>query len=138
MKPLNMSVTFVTIATFHNSYELDLIQARLKAEGIPFFVQDERTLQTASVYAAAMGGARLQVRPQDVEKVTRMLIEAGVLKLSDGVDHWGLLAPVERWTARIPGLQRLAPSTRIFLFLSGSGILLFVILLLAMSLANPA
>jgi len=51
----------VTVARSLTGHRLDILRARLVAEGIPAFVMDGNTNQAYSIIAIAMGGARLQV-----------------------------------------------------------------------------
>lgn len=63
----------VTVARSLTGHRLEILRARLVAEGIPAFVMDGNTNQAYSLIAIAMGGARLQV-PRRHEAEARQLI----------------------------------------------------------------
>ena len=64
---------FVTIATFTFPGELAIIRARLESEGIECRTKDELTVQVHNFYSNAIGGVKLQVRPQDMQKTAEIL-----------------------------------------------------------------
>ncbi len=119
---------YVTIATFHNSYQLDLIKSHLQAEGIPFYVRDERMLQVDPLESFAYGGAKLQVPPEHLETVRELLEDAGILSAEhDRIKTLGILQPVDHLALRVPILKAFSPETRVFLFLSLLLIAVFLI-----------
>jgi hypothetical protein len=65
--------TLVTVARSLGGQRLEILRARLQAEGIPAFVMDGNTNQAYSLISIAMGGARLQV-PRRHEAEARQLI----------------------------------------------------------------
>ncbi len=71
----------VIIRSFSNSTDYEMAKSFLESYGIKCFGQDEITNQ---VYIGnANGGAKLQVKTEDVEEAVRLLMEAGYLKESD-------------------------------------------------------
>ncbi|GJM33735.1 MAG: hypothetical protein DHS20C18_27360 [Saprospiraceae bacterium] len=120
---------YITIATFHNSYQLDLVKSQLQAEDIPFFVRDERILQVDPMESFAYGGAKLQVPPSHLETVRKMLEEAGILSAEhDRIKTLGILQPIDRLAAQMPLIRVFSAETRVFLLLSSLLILLFLVL----------
>ncbi len=119
---------YITIATFHNSYQLDLFKSQLQSEGIPFFVRDERILQVDPIESYAYGGAKLQVPPDYLETVREMLEEAGILTPQDRIKTLGILQPVDQLAARVPIIKVFSPETRVFLLLSMVMVALFMLL----------
>src|ERR1043166_3774479 len=67
--------SFVTIATFTYPHEAAIIKGRLEAEGIICFLQDELTVQVNNFYSNAVGGIKLKVNKEDVEKAKEILAE---------------------------------------------------------------
>ena len=63
----------VTIATFSHPTEAYVLKSRLEAEGIWSFVADEYTVTMYWLYSNAVGGVKLQVKGQDVEKAREIL-----------------------------------------------------------------
>lgn len=69
---------FVTVGRFPSMVDLAVVQARLRDEGIEFLVRDDNTVNVAPQLAAAIGGARLQVRSVDVDRTLWLLAEQGI------------------------------------------------------------
>lgn len=68
--------------------QLEVLRARLEAEGIPAFIMDGNMNQSYSLVSAAIGGARLQV-PRSYAGAAREIIAAmnsGLLAVRDGDD----------------------------------------------------
>ncbi|CAG4885186.1 conserved protein of unknown function [Georgfuchsia toluolica] len=70
-----------TIARSFKSQRLEILRARLEAEGIPAFVMDGNMNQAFSVASPALGGARLQVPRQYVTQAKEIIaaIDSGAL-----------------------------------------------------------
>jgi hypothetical protein len=72
-------VNLITVATFGQAHELAVVRARLEWEGIPCHLKDEFTVQAHPFYSNAIGGIKLQVASEDVDRARAILVEAGVL-----------------------------------------------------------
>ncbi|WP_276134495.1 DUF2007 domain-containing protein [Polluticoccus soli] len=70
-------MSLVTIATFANAFNMNVVRGRLESEGIPAFPKDEHTVTTNPFYNGALGGIKLQVREEDVPEAQRILAESG-------------------------------------------------------------
>jgi hypothetical protein len=84
----------VTIGTYSRPAEAEVLRIRLQAEGIPTFIQGER-MGSASMYAVATGGVKLQV-PQSHASDARILLSqswAPPAVEDDLDDAWEELAP---------------------------------------------
>lgn len=68
----------VTVKTFTYASDAGMVQAFLESEGIYSFLKDE---YMSDLYAGAnvVGGAKLQVRSEDVENAIKVLREGGYL-----------------------------------------------------------
>lgn len=66
---------FKTIATFSYPHEIVVLKHRLELEGIPYFFENEKTLEVAPFYSNALGGIRLKVHPNDFTTVQSILDE---------------------------------------------------------------
>lgn len=67
----------VTVAQCSSVDEALLLQSLLQGSGIPSFVPDELTAQTAPPYMFAGGGVRLQVAEENAETALALLAAAG-------------------------------------------------------------
>lgn len=65
----------ITIKTFMNPIEANIIKGRLESQGIPTMLLDENTVNTYWLYAQAIGGIRMQVKEEDVEHALAILKE---------------------------------------------------------------
>lgn len=102
-----------TVATFSYAHEMGLVRSKLESEGIECFVQDELTAQT--YIFNAVGGMKLQVRPEDAERASRIIREMGVF---DAPRQSGSkMNTFERITRRMPMLGNLNVIIRFFAFL---------------------
>lgn len=68
-----MSDSFETIATFTYSSEAQIIKGRLEADGIDVFLSDNFTIDTDPLVSNAIGGVKLRVKTEDVEKAKALL-----------------------------------------------------------------
>ena len=90
-----MSFKMITIKTFINPVEANIIKGRLESEGIPTLLLDENTVNTYWLYAQAIGGIRLQVKEEDVEHALSILKEdnAKMYLMDDDEDENICLCP---------------------------------------------
>lgn len=65
----------VTIKTFTYPHEAYIIIGKLESEGIYTFLRDEMTVQVHNFYSNAVGGVKLQVPSEDVERALAILDE---------------------------------------------------------------
>lgn len=63
----------VTIATFDFMPQAHIALGRLQAEGIAGTLVDEHLVQTDWLYSIAVGGIKLQVAPEDVDRALAVL-----------------------------------------------------------------
>ncbi len=77
-----MEDSFKTIAVFQYSSEALIIKAKLESENIRVFLADEYTVDTDPLVSNAIGGVKLQVNKNQVEKAKTILqsINANLLK----------------------------------------------------------
>ena len=93
-----MSTQLITVITTYFPSELAVIRNLLDNEGIYNVLQDELLLQT---YPPAVGGAKLQVREEDVERTVQILKENGCLK-DDDLQPTPFQIKLYRFLSRIP------------------------------------
>jgi len=71
----------VTVRTFSNSVDFEIVKSYLESCGIECFVQDE--IINRAYLANINGGAKLQVKPEEAEETIKLLLEKGYLKEED-------------------------------------------------------
>ncbi|MFW6202704.1 MAG: DUF2007 domain-containing protein [Marinilabilia sp.] len=115
-----------TVATFSFAHEMGLVRSKLESEGIECFVQDELTAQTY-IYNA-VGGMKLQVRPEDAERAREIIREMGVF---DAPRQSGSkMNTFDRITRRMPMLGNLNVIIRFFAFLVLFAVILSIVYML--------
>ena len=70
-----MEHAFKKIATFQYSAEAMITKGRLEADGIEVFMADNMTIDTDPLISNAIGGVKLYVRTEDLEKAKASLAE---------------------------------------------------------------
>jgi hypothetical protein len=65
----------VTIASYSQPEEAELVQAKLESEGIRSFIADGNFVSSYRLASVAVGGVRLQVRKSDAEVALQILNE---------------------------------------------------------------
>lgn len=65
----------VTIKTFSYDHETVLYEPTFKAEGIDYFLKDQKTVAIDPLVSNAIGGIKLQVRAEDVERARALVAE---------------------------------------------------------------
>ncbi len=68
-----MSDRLVTIATFSQPVEADLVKSKLESENIECFIADQAIIQLNWLYSNAVGGVKLQVREVDAKKALEII-----------------------------------------------------------------
>lgn len=70
--------TFTTLAVFEYSTEAHLVKAKLDSEGIQTLLFDEKTIDSDPLISQAIGGVKLKVINEDVEKALKIYNEIRV------------------------------------------------------------
>ena len=63
----------ITLRTFQYPLEITLLKSMLEDSGIPVFVKDEFTILMNPLYSNAIGGIKLQVLEEDLQKAIEVL-----------------------------------------------------------------
>ena len=71
----------ITIRTFSQSTDFELVKSYLESLGIECFGRDE--VNNRAYLANVNGGIKLEVREEQAEEAVKILIEAGYLKKED-------------------------------------------------------
>jgi len=123
-------MNFVTVATSYNPYDLYPLKVSLENNGIQCFIKDEHTIQANPLLANAIGGVKLQVLEEDVEKASELLKELGYEDKTEYKDEARFVNRFDEVTANIPILKRFKPLARFFILLVLLAVLLKFLLCL--------
>jgi len=75
----NSDSGFVTVGRFPNVADLIFVEAELREREIEYQIFDRNTVEVAPQYAAAIGGARLQVRRRDANNALAIIADLGIV-----------------------------------------------------------
>ena len=78
-----MQSKWVTIATFNMPYQAHLAKTRLEAEEIPVTIRDEHLISINQLYSPALGGVKLQVPGESLNKAREILDSVPDVELQD-------------------------------------------------------
>ena len=81
-------VTLETVARSFDPLEVEMLRARLQAEGIIAFAFDQGINQMNALYSIAVGGIRLMVASEKAQQARQIvdLVRSGALALGEGED----------------------------------------------------
>lgn len=79
-----MMENWETILTFTYPQEAHIAQGFLESEGVDSILTDELTVQVQNFYSNAIGGVKLQVKQEDIEKASSILKNGGYT----GLESW--------------------------------------------------
>jgi len=116
-----------TICSFPYQHQMLIIRGRLEAEGIKTFVQDELTIQVDPLYSNALGGIKLMVQLQDVERASQILAEEGLVKKKETAGP-EFVQQLYQFTGNLPLVGKLKFETRLLILIPASIILMAVVL----------
>jgi len=81
-----MTSRWQTVAAFPSAIEAHAARTKLESEGIDCFVADEHTVGVNPLYANAIGGIRVQVGPEDLERARAALGEVAKVDMEQFKD----------------------------------------------------
>jgi hypothetical protein len=106
---------WITVLTVSYPQQLWVIRTKLESEGIECFIKDELTVQSYHLYSNALGGVKLQVLEEDVERAREILTGLGYVK-EEPVEV-DLLTKADRKTVFIPFLKNVSVIYRIVIII---------------------
>ena len=68
-------VKLITARIFDNPIDAHLLKSKLESEGIYCYLKDEHTITIDPLVSNAIGGIKLQIKNEDVEKAKKVLKE---------------------------------------------------------------
>lgn len=68
-------MNLITIKTFSYDHETLIYEPKFQAEGIEYFLKDQKTVAIDPLVSNAIGGIKLQVRAEDVERARELVAE---------------------------------------------------------------
>lgn len=68
-----MREKLITIATFSQPIEADLVKSKLESENIECFIADQNVIQWNWLYSNAVGGIKVQVRESDAKRALEVI-----------------------------------------------------------------
>lgn len=71
-----METPWVQVRNCRWVHEAQFLKSVLESEGIEALIPDEHMLSVQSLYVTALGGVRLMVRPDDLERAAEVLSSA--------------------------------------------------------------
>jgi len=102
----------ITIATYTNPLEAHIVRGRLQAEGIETYVAHEHHIWANWFLSTALGGVKLQVRPEDAQQAQE------ILRQEQEGDYEMLVAEADKASAEprpacpVCGSEDIAPTRR--------------------------
>jgi hypothetical protein len=82
-----MSGKLATVGTFSTSTEASIVRNHLEADGIRTFLADEAIVTVAWHLGTAVGGVKLQVAEDDVERALAVIESHGAASIAEGEWH---------------------------------------------------
>lgn len=74
-----MDDKIVTLNSYYDLMEAEIVRARLEANGVQCFIADDNVLNSNPIYNLAMGGVRINVFEHDLETCREILNEEPIL-----------------------------------------------------------
>lgn len=78
-----MKDTFVLLVSFQYSSEALIYKGKLESEGIEVFMRDSNIVDSNPLYSNAVGGVKLFVRAEDVDKAKAILSQVSKFSLDE-------------------------------------------------------
>lgn len=90
---LHEAENYVEVINTYNIITFGLMKSVLRQNDVHFIVRDELTVQTDPFLSNAIGGAKIMVRPEDLEHATQLLEEGGYNvkesgEMTDPISHF--------------------------------------------------
>jgi DNA-directed RNA polymerase subunit RPC12/RpoP len=78
-----MDDKIVTLRSYYDAMEAEIVRGRLEANDIPCFIADDNVLSSNPIYNQAIGGVKLKVFEHDVVRCSEILAEETILNIGD-------------------------------------------------------
>lgn len=80
-------MSLVTLKTFDNSIQAHLMKSKLESEGVICYIFDENMISYNPIYNIALGGIKLKINEQDLNKASDIINVINKFKLTDENDE---------------------------------------------------
>ena len=97
--------------------EAHLARVKLESEGIKVHLKDELTIQANPLYSEAIGGVKLFVQKEDLERAKAILISIDMMP-EDPKEPNQLIAKFDKKTSKLPFLKNLSVELRMLFLLA--------------------
>ena len=77
----------VTVASFHDSIEAQIVRALLESEGIPAMLADLNLVSANWAMSVAVGGVRVQVLAENLDEARKLVAAYHAGELAYGAEH---------------------------------------------------
>ncbi|GAA0194794.1 hypothetical protein GCM10009122_58580 [Fulvivirga kasyanovii] len=77
----------ITLKTFDNSIEANLLRSKLESEGVLCFLFDENMVSLNPLYNLTLGGIKLKIREADAQKALQIIEEVETTPFTDEQDR---------------------------------------------------
>jgi hypothetical protein len=119
---------WIVINSFNYGFEAHLVKSKLESEDIEVMLRDELNAQVCGAGPNAVGGVKLCVREDDVERAVQILKAGGFTK--ETIESESIfLRKLGRYTSKIPMIGNLSPVLVLILLIALMLTLIFVLLI---------
>jgi hypothetical protein len=118
--------SLVTIYASYSLPDVAILKGRLENDGIHCYIKDEYVMQTNSAISNGIGGVKLQVKADDVEKALPILKELGYFE--EEKKQSKIVQTVDRLTSGIPLLNRIDAEQRIIALVFAIIAIVFIVM----------
>lgn len=122
---------WITIWTFAYPHEAHFAKTKLESEGIAVFIKDELSAQ---VYSVAVGGLKLQVPEDDIERANQILMESGYIQKEEKREN-KLITRLDHFTSKFPLIGKSVLEFRLLIL---TAIILVLIIVPAVLFSMPS
>ena len=108
---------WITILTFNFPTEAHLAKSKLESEGIEVLIRDELMAQIYNFNSPAIGGVKLEIREEDLERAMEVLKDTDYLGEPSKTEN-KYLELFDSYTAKLPLIGKTILEFRIILFIA--------------------
>ena len=76
-------MSLITLRTFDNAFEANMLKAKLESEGVDCYIYDENTMSVYGLNNFIVGGVKLKINSDDMKKAQEIIADIDVTPLTD-------------------------------------------------------